>query len=91
MIEELSREFRVSSTIYKVNDRVRKQEFTPLSYTNRRFLAAKFGMEHLSKVEALIQRKEKAEARRYNKNHPSKMLHTKHIYDSRQDCRIVGL
>ncbi|MDP0590343.1 MAG: hypothetical protein QS748_14600 [Candidatus Endonucleobacter bathymodioli] len=49
--------------------RARKQEFMPRKSTNGRFLAAKFGITRLAKIETSIERKNKAEARRYNKNH----------------------
>jgi transposase InsO family protein len=86
-IVALAREFRVSRpTIYKVIDRARKQEFAPRKSTNKRFLAAKFGMKRLAKVEASIERKKKAEARRYNKNYPGEMMH----YDTKRLPLLKG-
>ena len=75
-IVALAREFRVSRpTIYKVIHRARSQEFTPRKSTNKRFLQAKYGMKRLAKVEISLERKKKAQARRYNKNYPGEMLH----------------
>lgn len=80
-IVALAREFRVSRpTIYKVIDRARKQEFGLRKSTNKRFLAAKFGMKRRAKVEASIERKKKAQARRYHKNYPGEMMH----YDTKR-------
>ncbi len=75
-IVALAREFRVSRpTIYKVLDRARSKEFAPRKSTNKRFLQAKYGIKRLAKVEASIERKKKAQARRYNKNYPGEMMH----------------
>jgi len=75
-IVALAREFRVSRpTIYKVIHRARHQEFSPRKSTNKRFLSAKYGVRRLAKVEASLERKKKAEARRYNKSYPGEMLH----------------
>jgi len=75
-IVALAREFRVSRpTIYKVIHRARNQEFSPRKSTNKRYLQAKYGMKRLAKVEACLERKKKAEARRYNKSYPGEMLH----------------
>ncbi len=72
----LAREFRVSRpTIYKVINRARGQEFAPRKSTNTRFLQAKYGMKRLAKVEATVEAKKKALARRYNKDYPGEMLH----------------
>ena len=75
-IVALSREFRASRpTIYKVIHRARSGEFVPRKSTNKRFLQAKYGMKRLAKVESSLERKKKAEARRYNKDYPGEMLH----------------
>lgn len=72
----LAREFRVSRpTIYKVLKRARMGEFSPRKSTNKRYLVAKYGMRRLAKVEASIERKKKAQARRYNKNYPGELVH----------------
>ncbi|MCP4370655.1 MAG: IS481 family transposase [Deltaproteobacteria bacterium] len=75
-IVALAQEFRVSRpTIYKVLHRARKQEFAPRKSTNKRFLQAKYGMKRLAKVEVSLERKKKAQARRYNKKYPGEMVH----------------
>ena len=75
-IVALAQEFRVSRpTIYKVINRARKQEFAPRKSTNTRFLQAHYGMKRLAKVEAAVEAKKKAEARRYNKDYPGEMVH----------------
>jgi len=75
-IVALAREFRVSRpTIYKVIHRARNQEFSPRKSTNKRYLQAKYGMRRLAKVEVSLERKKKAQAKRYNKSYPGEMLH----------------
>jgi len=72
----LSHEFRVSRpTVYKVLHRARIQEFAPRKSTNMRFLQAHYGMKRLAKVEASLEAKTKAMARRYNKDYPGEMIH----------------
>jgi transposase InsO family protein len=75
-IVALAQEFRVSRpTIYKVINRARSQEFAPRKSTNTRFLQAHYGIKRLAKVEAAVEAKKKAEARRYNKDYPGEMVH----------------
>lgn len=75
-IVALAQEFRVSRpTIYKVIDRARRQEFSPRKSTNKRYLAAKYGIKRLAKVEVSLERRKKLEARRYNKNYPGELVH----------------
>ena len=75
-IVALAQEFRVSRpTIYKVIDRARGQEFSPRKSTNKRYLAAKYGIKRLAKVEASLERRKKADARRYNKTYPGELVH----------------
>ena len=72
----LAREFRVSRpTNYKVINRARHQEFMPRKSTNKRFLNVKYGIKRLEKVEVSVERRKKAEARRYNKNYPGELVH----------------
>jgi transposase InsO family protein len=75
-IVALAQRFRVSRpTIYKVINRARGQEFAPRKSTNKRYLHAKYGIKRLAKVEASLERRKKAEARRYNKKYPGEMIH----------------
>jgi len=72
----LSERFRVSRpTIDKILNRARKQEFSPRNSSNHRFNSIKFGIKRLAKVEGALERKRKAEARRYNKSYPGEMIH----------------
>ena len=86
-LNALAREFRVSRpTIYKVIERARKQEFTPRKSTDKRYLQAKFGMKRLARIEAKLEARKKAEARRYNKNYPGEMMH----YDTKRLPLLKG-
>ncbi len=75
-IVALAQEFRVSRpTIYKVINRARKQEFAPRKSRNTRFLQTHDGLKRLAKVEAAVEAKKKAVARRDNKDYPGEMIH----------------
>ena len=75
-VSRLSEQYHVSRpTIYKVLARARKQEFSPRSSDNNRFKSIKFGIKRLAKVEGVLERKRKAESRRYNKSYPGEMIH----------------
>ncbi len=75
-IVALAQRFRVSRpTIYKALARARGQEFAPRRSVNKRYLNAKHGLRRLAKVEASLERRKKAEARRYNKKYPGEMVH----------------
>jgi len=75
-VSRLSEQYQVSRpTIYKVLARARKQEFSPRSSDNNRFKSIKFGIKRLAKVEGVLERKSKAESRRYNKSYPGEMMH----------------
>ena len=68
--------FNVSRpTIYKVIDRARLQEFIPRNSANHRWRCLPYGIRRLAKIEASIEAKQKAKARRYNKAYPGEMLH----------------
>jgi transposase InsO family protein len=72
----LAEVFRVSRpTIYKVLARARGQEFAPRKSTNKRYLSVRYGIKRLAKVEASLERRKKAEARRYHKHYPGEMMH----------------
>ena len=75
-VTHLADRYRVSrTTIYKVLTRARKQEFKPRDSTNERYRALKYGLKRLAKVEARLQAKLKARARRYNKSYPGELMH----------------
>ena len=72
----LSEFFNVSRpTIYKVIQRARLQEFVPRNSSNQRWRCLPYGVRRLAKIEASIEAKKKAQARRYNKKYPGEMLH----------------
>jgi len=75
-IVSLAKRYRVSRpTIYKAIARARKQEFAPRRSVNKRFLQSKYGIKRLAKIDAAIERRKKAQARRYNKTYPGEMIH----------------
>ena len=75
-VTDLALLFRVSRpTIYKVIARARLSEFAPRKSTNKRFMAVKYGIKRLAKVEHSIEERTKREARRYNKSYPGEMMH----------------
>ena len=75
-VSHLARRYRVSRpTIYKVLGRARKQEFKPRDSTNERYRALKYGLKRLAKVEAALEAKLKAQAKRYNKAYPGELTH----------------
>jgi len=75
-VAALADHYRVSRpTIYKVLARARKQEFAPRRSENSRFRSMKYGLKRLAKVEADLERRRKAEARRYNKSYPGELVH----------------
>lgn len=75
-IVALAEAYRVSRpTIYKVITRARGQEFAPRKSTNKRYLNVRYGIKRLAKVEATLERRKKAEAKRYHKSYPGEMMH----------------
>jgi transposase InsO family protein len=75
-ITVLAEKFGVSRpTIYKVIQRARVQEFAPRKSVNKRFLNLNYGIKRLAKIEATLERKLAAKARRYNKQYPGEMIH----------------
>lgn len=75
-VATLAEHYRVSRpTIYKVLARARKQEFIPRQSINDRFRTMKYGLKRLAKIEADLERRRKAEARRYNKSYPGELVH----------------
>jgi transposase InsO family protein len=75
-VSHLAESYRVSRpTIYKALARARKQEFKPRDSTNDRYRALKYGLKRLAKVEAALQARLKAQAKRYNKAYPGELVH----------------
>lgn len=75
-VAQLAVNYRVSRpTIYKVLARARKQEFSPRDSTNKRYRLVEYGLKRLAKIEIALQRKLKAQAKRYNKAFPGELMH----------------
>ena len=63
--------FKVSRpTVYKVIQRARLKEFIPRDSSNQKYRCLQYGIRRLAKVEARLEAKLKANARRYNKQYP---------------------
>ena len=73
---DLIRKYRVSApTVYKVLHRGRQRDFSVHRSTNARFRMIRYGLKRLAKVEAALEKRLSAQARRYNKQYPGEMLH----------------
>ncbi|OGZ56205.1 MAG: hypothetical protein A3H64_01175 [Candidatus Ryanbacteria bacterium RIFCSPLOWO2_02_FULL_45_11c] len=73
---DLIRKYRVSApTVYKILHRGRQRDFSVHTSTNARFRMIRYGLKRLAKVEQKLERKLKAQARRYNKQYPGEMVH----------------
>lgn len=73
---DLMRQYSVTSpTIYKIIHRGRQRDFSLHKSINKRFRCLEYGIKRLAKVEAELERKLKAQAKRYNKEYPGEMLH----------------
>jgi len=78
-IATLAREYQVSrNTIYNVINRARLNDFSIHKSVNKRYRCLKYGLKRLSKVEAELEKKLKAQAKRYNKQYPGEMIHSDH-------------
>ena len=73
---DLVREYSVSRpTIYKIIYRGRQKDFSLHKSINKRFQCLKYGLKRLARIEAKLEKKLKAQARRYNKDYPGEMIH----------------
>jgi transposase-like protein len=73
---DLCREHSVTRpTIYRVLERGRNKDFSLHKSTNKRFRCLEYGLKRLSRVEAELEKKLKAQAKRYNKSYPGEMMH----------------
>lgn len=73
---DLCRQYSVTApTIYKVLRRARQNDFTIHNSTNKRFRCLEYGLKRISKVEAALEKKLRAQARRYEKSYPGEMVH----------------
>ncbi len=77
---DLQRQYSVSRpTIYRVLARGRNNDFSIHKSINKRFRCLEYGLKRLAKVEAELEKKLKAQAKRYNKQYPGEMFHSDNI------------
>src|SRR3990167_1812816 len=73
---DLVRHYGVTApTVYKILRQGRLNDYSVHLSTNKRFRCLEYGLKRLSKVEAELEKRLKAQARRYNKDYPGEMLH----------------
>jgi transposase InsO family protein len=73
---DLIRKYRVSApTVYKILHRGRQRDFSVHKSVNARFRMIQYGLKRLTKVEVMLEKKLKAQAKRYNKQYPGEMIH----------------
>lgn len=76
-ISVLARTYQVSrNTIYNVIRRAKLKDFSVHKSINKRYRTVKYGLRRLAKVEAELEKKLAAQAKRYNKNYPGEMIHS---------------
>lgn len=76
---DLVRQYSTSRpTIYKIIHRGRHNDFFIHRSINKRFRCLEYGLKRLAKVEAELEKKLKAQAKRYNKEYPGEMMHSDH-------------
>jgi len=76
---DLCRQYSVSRpTIYRALERGRDKDFSVHDSTNKRYRCLEYGLKRLAKVEAEMEKKLKAQAKRYNKDYPGEMMHSDH-------------
>lgn len=74
---DLRKQYSVSRpTIYRVLERGRHKDFSIHKSVNKRFRCLEYGLKRLAKIEAELEKKLKAQAKRYNKNYPGEMFHS---------------
>lgn len=78
-IRDLCRQYSVSRpTIYRVLERGRDKDFSIHKSINKKFRCLEYGFKRLSKAEAVLEKKLKDRAKRYNKQYPGEMIHSDH-------------
>lgn len=76
---DLTRQYSTSRpTVYKIIYRGKNKDFTIHKSINKRFRCLEYGLKRLSKIEAELEKKLKAQAKRYNKQYPGEMIHSDH-------------
>lgn len=74
---DLARKYLVSRpTIYLIVYRGKHKDFSLHKSVNKRFRCLEYGLKRLAKVEAELEKRLKAEAKRYNKEYPGEMMHS---------------
>jgi transposase InsO family protein len=75
-VSTLAAEYHVSRiTIYKVIREMRVNQVYQQKSINKRYRTLEYGLKRLAKIEDSIQKRLKAEAKRYNKSYPGEMVH----------------
>lgn len=86
-ISELARTYQVSrNTIYNVIRRAKLKDFSVHKSINKRYRTVEYGLKRLAKIEAMLEKRLKAEAKRYNKHYPGEMIHS----DNTELSMLVG-
>lgn len=76
-ISVLAKNYQVSrNTIYNVIRRAKLKDFSVHKSINKRYRTVEYGLKRLAKVEAILEKRLKAEALRYNKQYPGQMMHS---------------
>jgi len=77
---DLTRQYSVSRpTLYKIVHRGKYRDFSIHQSGNKRFRCLEYGLRRLSKIEAILEKKRKQQAKRYNKNYPGEMIHSDNL------------
>jgi len=77
---DLQKQYSVSRpTIYRVLERGRNNDFSIHKSINKKFRCLEYGIRRLAKVEAELEKKLRAQAKRYNKQYPGEMFHSDNI------------
>jgi len=63
-------------TIYRALERGRQKDFSVHKSINKRYRCLEYGLKRLAKVEAELEKKLSAQAKRYNKDYPGEMMHS---------------
>lgn len=76
-IAALARDYRVSRhTIYNIVNRARAKDYSIHKSINKRYRCLQYGIKRLSRIEAVLEKKLKAQSLRYHKNYPGEMMHS---------------
>ncbi len=77
---DLSRQYSVTRpTIYRVLERGRNKDFSIHKSINKRYRCLEYGLKRLAKIEVELEKKLKAQTKKYNKQYPGEMFHSDNI------------